>query len=778
MAAASVICAVLLGTAPAPASADVAGPVVLLGTGGVRWPDVGTATPALQKLLDEGSSGWLAVRSVRSTTCPTDGWLAVSAGRRAADSKVETAGKDYQPSRCREPQAPTSTPGAAATLPDWPTYRAEADAGTFDAEPGMLGDALSAAGKSTAAVGPGAAIALADSHGQVAQAWPGRVDDGTGTVPTAELTTDIQAALKTKPDVLAVDLGVVRDPAQRPVGEPAPTGAYARPRAEQVRALDDRLALVLAELPPQATVIVASLADSGDKAQLQLLAARGPAPLGGSYADSLLGSRSTRQDGLTQATDLLPTLLGALSVTIPDEAVGSPLTPEEFGGSVASRRQKLNDLADASASVTPIVPWFFVGLILTQILLFGVAALMLRRGRRSSLAGAGTDAEVATTDRQPVLRRLRQAAAVFASVPAASYLANLLPWWRSDVPGLAVTGAVIVFVIPIAALALLGPWRKAVLGPMGIVGAVTAAILAVDTATGSKLALSSLMGVQPVIAGRFYGFGNVAFALFATGALLAAIAVADWQLRQAHQRRAALLVVLIGAVATLIDGAPGVGSDFGGPPALIPAFAVLALMVAGGKITWPRMLLITGITIVVLIVLGVLDWLRAPGDRTHLGRFVQTVLDGGAWTVIERKAEQNFGILFGSPLSALLPFAVAFVVLVLARPVAWGVRPLQLAYDRSPVLRHGLISFGVMVLIGTLLNDSGTAIPAVAGTVALPLLIAASLRALELQDAEPREAGRPTEPQNDGRPDAPPTPPPPPARSAPATAQTPGGTRG
>ena len=76
------------------------------------------------------------------------------------------------------------------------------------------------------------------------------------------------------------------------------------------------------------------------------------------------------------------------------------------------------------------------------------------------------------------------------------------------------------------------------------------------------------------------------------------------------------------------------------------------------------------------------------------------------------------------------------MVLVLARPVSWGARPLQLVYDRSPVLRHGLIAFAVLVLVGAALNDSGAAVPAVAATVALPLLISVSVRALELDDAD------------------------------------------
>jgi len=91
-------------------------------------------------------------------------------------------------------------------------------------------------------------------------------------------------------------------------------------------------------------------------------------------------------------------------------------------------------------------------------------------------------------------------------------------------------------------------------------------------------------------------------------------------------------------------------------------------------------------------------------------------------------------------MGALLPIAVAFVVLVLARPVAVGMRPLQLAYDRSPVLRHGVVAFGVLMLLAAGLNDSGLAIPAVGAMVAIPLLIAASVRALELEDAERLEA--------------------------------------
>jgi hypothetical protein len=532
-----------------------------------------------------------------------------------------------------------------------------------------------------------------------------------------------------------VDLGAVRDPGEVPAGDPAPTGAFAAPRSEQVQRLDTRLGLVLGQLPASATVVVASLADSGDVSRMRLVAARGPAPeaAGGrdAYADSLLVSSSTRQKGIVQTTDLAPTVLAAAGVPAPDEFVGSPIRPVD-GGDVIDRLERLGDLDQAATEVHPIVPWFFNGLVVAQVLLYALAAVVLRRN--------GADGPAAVAARRRTLASVRRIAVVFATVPAATFLANLLPWWRSGSPGLAVTGTVILFAAPMAALALAGPWRGRLLGPAGVVGGLTALVLTVDVATGSHLMLSSLMGVQPVIAGRWYGFSNPGFALFATGCLLLAMSLADVLVEAGRRRQAVAAIVAVGVVAVLVDGTPGLGSDFGGPPAIIPAFAVFALLVAGVAITWRRALVIAAVTVGVIMLLSVGDWLRPADSRTHLGAFVQTVLDGGAWSVVRRKLEQNLEILFGSLLSALLPVAVVFVVVVLARPGRLGVRPLAVAYERSPVLRDGIVAFGVLLLIGFALNDSGTTIPAVAATVAIPLLIAASVRAVELADGERLEA--------------------------------------
>ncbi len=225
-------------------------------------------------------------------------------------------------------------------------------------------------------------------------------------------------------------------------------------------------------------------------------------------------------------------------------------------------------------------------------------------------------------------------------------------------------------------------------GPLGFVGFVVAAVLAVDCATGSRLMTSSLNGLQPVVAGRFYGMGNPQFALFSAG--IAAV----------HGRGGGLARALrpsagggrargrVGLLATYVDGV--LGADFGGPPAILPAFGLLALVVAGVKVTPKRVVVLLGATLLVLAAISVADWLRPVDDQTHLGRFVQTVVDGGAWQVVERKGEQNLRILFSNwILSLVLALATVFIAVVLARPRVLGVSVLERAYERHPVLKPG-----------------------------------------------------------------------------------------
>jgi hypothetical protein len=675
------------------ATSPTASPVVFVGTGGLTWSDVSpTGTPALWSLLRTGATASLTVRSVHSNTCPVDGWLTLSAGERAGDRDT---GSDTRPP-CRA----LREPAADGAVPGWATYRRIAAGKDFDARIGLLGDALTRRVGCVRAVGPGAALAASTSAGRV-----------TGYAPyDARTLHRTLSACR----VTLVDVGAVRDPAEvDPRDEVRPSA----PRAAQVRAVDARIGQVLAAAPRNADVLVGSLSDAGASERLRLAALRGPGVRPGT-----LESTSTRQDGLIQLADLTATILARAGLPDPAGVSGNPLraipADDTSGAAAADRLQHLVDYDQASHEVHALVPPFFNAWVIVQILIYAFVAVVWRRRWGSE------------DTRLRLLRLVRRVAIIAATVPVSTFLANLLPWWRFGSPMLAVVASVALFVAVISAVALLGPWRRSLFGPPAVVSAATMLILAADVMTGSRLQLSSLMGLQPVVGGRFYGMGNVTFALFATATIMLCIAVADHFVRAGRRSVAVGATIAIGVAGVIVDASPAWGSDFGGPPAFLPALAYFVLAVAGVRLTWRRILAIGGGTVLFLVALGVADWLRPPESRSHLGRFVQTAIDGGAATIILRKARQNWDILTSTTLTLLVPIGLVFVIYILARPTSWGSRALHRAYERAPLLRPGLVSLLVLFLIGFAANDSGTAIPAVGATLALPLVIAISVRTL------------------------------------------------
>ena len=77
-------------------------------------------------------------------------------------------------------------------------------------------------------------------------------------------------------------------------------------------------------------------------------------------------------------------------------------------------------------------------------------------------------------------------------------------------------------------------------------------------------------------------------------------------------------------------------------------------------------------------------------------------------------------------ITLLVPAAMAFVVVMLMRPVEWRAAALDLAYAASPILGPALAATVVMLVVAFAVNDSGIAIPAVALTMAAPLTLSAS----------------------------------------------------
>ena len=250
---------------------------------------------------------------------------------------------------------------------------------------------------------------------------------------------------------------------------------------------------------------------------------------GPQYGSGTLYSPSTRQDGLVQSADLTVTALSAAGVPIPESLGGFALRRGEEGsnseGAARDRLRHLLDFDQASHEVHPLVPPFFNAVVVRPDRDLPVGARWSGGATSArSTCGCGCCASPAgwPSSRRPSRQRRSWPT---SSRGGASPSLRCRPSsasgcsWRSS-----------------PAIALLGPWGRRITGPMVVVALATLLVLGGDVMIGSHLQISSLMGLQPVVGGRFYGMGNVTFALFATAALLLCIAVSE-PLRPARATR-------------------------------------------------------------------------------------------------------------------------------------------------------------------------------------------------------------------------------------------------
>jgi hypothetical protein len=260
--------------------------------------------------------------------------------------------------------------------------------------------------------------------------------------------------------------------------------------------------------------------------------------------------------------------------------------------------------------------------------------------------------------------------------------------------------------------------------PVTIVAALTTVVLIADVVTGSRLQFGSMLGLSPLIGGRFYGFGNVAFGVFAVCAIFAVIGLAAPLVRQQRRVAAALLVAGLGLVVAIVDGWPSFGADFGGMLAIFLGFGVFALLVSGQRfsITKAALVAVSGIAFTALV--AAIDYLRPAESRTHLGDFVEKVLNGDAGGVVQRKLEGTVNSFMDWPFTPV-PFLLALLAWVVLDPERFRAHGLSKAFVQTPTLRAGLAGTFIMAVVGALTNDSGVVVAAVMLSLAVPFVVAA-----------------------------------------------------
>ncbi|WP_019900240.1 hypothetical protein [Salinispora arenicola] len=654
--------------------------VVLAGVAGLRWEDVDArTTPTLWRLAQDGSIGSLAVRSARQPTCPVDGWLTLGAGSYAAWPGQRPDGT------CPPTDVVVERPdGIGANLPDQESVvLSHQERLSWGTVPGSLSESV----RCSVAVGPGAAVAAARPFGRVDRYAP-------------ELPADPADLLRSC--VLSIiDLGVVagEDPAVR---------------AAAARAADARLARVLAARPPRSLVIVAGVADTAEPSRLHVAVADGPG-----WKHGWLTSPSTGRAGYLQLVDLAPTALTALGRPLPERPfLGQPAESlDGRGADLATAIAGSVDTDREAAAQRRVAGWFFGLLAAVQILL-GVAVLpLLRRARRH----AGPYGPQPVSRRVVAVVELLLVAAALA-VPSA-LVADLIPWWRSEHPGVWFTVATVALIVAATALVRVLPGYRSTLGPMGAVAGLTTLVVGADVLTDARLQLNAVVGYSAVEGGRFAGVGTVGLGVLLAGALLSA----GWLAQRVRRSRRPVVIVAVGGVAVVVVGSPYLGADSTGAVAMTAGVSVAAAISAGGWLTLSRLAWATMAGLAVTVGFAMVDLDRPTGEQGDLGGFLAAVGDGTGGLIVRRASSANLETLVGSPLTVLALAGVLLVWFALLQP--WG--GLRRLFGIYPAVRAAMTGTAVAAVIGGLLGGVALDVAGSAAALAVPMAALAALRVLD-----------------------------------------------
>lgn len=733
-----------VGASGASEKTPLARRVLIVSVPALTWQQVvDEQPPTLISLFRRAAVASMSVRTLGRITSLAEGYATIGAGNRAtapessaglafpSSARVESNEADIVAAlRCG-----CSVGGDIVHLGATQAHEAN-DRLLYGAEAGALGDALTRAGRHAAVITNGdetfetpgaplnlsqsqwvhreAALAVMDAAGSVYGGSVGQdlirmnVDAPFGVSADEDATADAVERAWRHSDVVLVELSeLARADRYRPLVMPK---AYPSLQAAALSRSDALLAMILSRIDlnfsRDLVLIVAPNAPSSAPVQLTVSALVGPG-----FKPGLATSATTNRDGYLSLPDLAPTVLDALGVEAPDSMTGTIVSA---AGSVAPDQDLFKKLAANNArsvfrdkATGPVS----VAFIVFQVLVYGMAMLALTR--------------------RPSLRPLvLSCALVILAIAPLTFLSGLVRYDSLGVGGYlpALFAAAAVLAGLVAGLVRLTTrWLGAaapMAAPLGLV-ALSLAVMLIDAFRGTRLQIDTVFGYSPIVAGRFAGYGNVAFALVGMSAIVLATGAWGMVALRAGQSTPPSRRMLLGglgsflAVVLVTDGHPGLGADVGGILAAAPAFILTMLLLAGARISWRRLVVMGFAAVAVVGVFAAIDLARPESSRTHLGRSVARVLDGGdVSTVLLRKASTNLSILTSSVWTLVIPVAVAFLVFLVLRSDGL----LSDFQRRVPGLRACLAGGLAVGVIGFALNDSGVAVPAVMLAVLLPYI--------------------------------------------------------
>ena len=424
-----------------------------------------------------------------------------------------------------------------------------------------------------------------------------------------------------------------------------------------------------------------------------------------------LVSPSTHHAGLATLSDVAPTILSVLGAPDSPSLRGSALRLVPGSASWAP----LRSLDDLLASRTTTNLSMTTAFIVLQALLYVVAMVALLQMDSPSRFS----------------RLLEVVALACAAWPLATF------WIRISEPASSLGMVTILFtwLLAVGAALVAQRLRAHPLDPLLLICSLTIATIALDLATGAHLMLGSFFGYSPATGSRYIGIDNATFAILAGCTVVTCAALVD---RAERRQDGWWLAVMVAIIAVVVDGAPWMGADVGGILTLVPILSLTLWALAGRKVRFRVVAAACGAALLVLAVAVGVEALRAPDQRTHIGRFFLGAgsENGQLFTsTIARKWSMNMRIFGQTVWAWMVPIIAGFGVYVLVVAKGWQ-RLLPAGSPRRIAVVAGL----AMGIVGWLVNDSGVVVTALVFVYLGPLLL---LLALRVPDEPPTSETQP-----------------------------------
>lgn len=675
--------------------------------------DSAVRLPALKAITESGAVGLMNTRTAGRPD-PEDAYVTLGAGSRGAASLEAgvTAfgrGETFEGDPVPEVYFRRTglRPGSSRVLHlGIAALRAENAALDHAVEAGALGQTLGEAGIKTALIGNG------DVPGQTNRSAATVAMDAWGRVDLGAVGEEILLSDPLAPSGARTDWNAVMRELQGSVGEGArfvvieagdllrletyrdrlTPGRYEESRSIFLQEMDrflERLVDGVVDLDQDLLLVIDAVPAATDRAAEKNLT---PILMAGrEVPGGILGSGTTRRQGIVANIDVAPTILRFFDLETPPFMFGRPMGVSSTAGvKTAGQADDLEVVAELGALNRLLVlnerrRW----IMLRSYIVIQIAVLA------AAIAGLWWKGRL--------LRSVPPILLFLTAVPLAFFCLPLLP--LASVTGSFVAATVLAVGFTAVSMAF---GRKSWLDAFIFICLATAGSLLTDLVRGAPLMLSSPFGYSPMAGARYYGIGNEFLGILLGAGIIGGTALLERA--SGGDRLSAWFQILVAAFLFLamlvLIAAPRFGANLGGTVAAAVALAYTGLRIRRNKIGLREAILAVGFATAVILLTAGVDFLAGSAGGSHIGAAVRAAIASGGGSLmatVQRKLAMNLKLIRYTIWSKVFLVSLGTYALLFHRPRG-VVRDLVRRY---PNLGAGFSGVLVASVTALLVNDSG-----------------------------------------------------------------------